>query len=97
MPWLAVEKAYEFDGPEERASLLDLFDGRRQLILYRPSSSPECAAGLSTPVSAAPWWPIKWPTPPISTRATPRSRVRLAGATGRHRPHEGANGVAADP
>src|SRR5260370_22556667 len=34
MPWLAVEKEYEFDGPKGRASLLDLFDGRRQLIVY---------------------------------------------------------------
>ncbi|MGH7543807.1 MAG: DUF899 family protein, partial [Gemmatimonadota bacterium] len=25
MPWLAVEKEYEFDGPEGKASLLDLF------------------------------------------------------------------------
>ena len=30
MPWLAVEKKYEFDGAEGKASLLDLFDGRRQ-------------------------------------------------------------------
>ena len=35
MPWLAVEKEYEFDGPNGKASLLDLFEGRRQLILYR--------------------------------------------------------------
>ena len=34
MPWLAVEKKYEFDGPEGKVSLLDLFAGRRQLILY---------------------------------------------------------------
>jgi predicted dithiol-disulfide oxidoreductase (DUF899 family) len=31
MPWLAVEKKYEFDGPSGKASLLDLFEGRRQL------------------------------------------------------------------
>src|SRR6266699_2656179 len=35
MPWVTVEKEYEFDGPEGKASLLDLFDGRRQLIVYR--------------------------------------------------------------
>jgi predicted dithiol-disulfide oxidoreductase (DUF899 family) len=40
MPWLAVDKAYEFDGPEGRASLLDLFDGRRQLIVYRAFFEP---------------------------------------------------------
>src|SRR6266536_2995849 len=40
MPWLAVEKEYEFDGPEGKASLLDLFDGRRQLIVYRAFFEP---------------------------------------------------------
>ena len=35
MPRMAVEKEYAFVGPSGRASLLDLFDGRRQLIVYR--------------------------------------------------------------
>src|SRR5437763_6097831 len=40
MPWLALEKEYEFDGPKGKASLLDLFDGRRQLIVYRAFFEP---------------------------------------------------------
>ena len=40
MPWQAVEKAYEFDGPGGSASLLDLFEGRRQLIVYRAFFEP---------------------------------------------------------
>jgi predicted dithiol-disulfide oxidoreductase (DUF899 family) len=40
MPWLAVAKAYEFEGPEGKASLLDLFEGRRQLIVYRAFFEP---------------------------------------------------------
>src|SRR5262245_11498763 len=40
MPWLAVEKAYQFDGPKGKASLLDLFAGRRQLIVYRAFFEP---------------------------------------------------------
>ena len=40
MPWLAVEKEYVFDGPDGRASLLDLFEGRRQLIVYRAFFEP---------------------------------------------------------
>src|ERR1700745_356934 len=40
MPWMAVEKAYAFEGPEGRASLLDLFEGRRQLIVYRAFFEP---------------------------------------------------------
>lgn len=35
MPWLAVEKQYAFEGPDGAASLLDLFAGRRQLVVYR--------------------------------------------------------------
>src|SRR5205823_718544 len=40
MPWMAVEKKYEFDGPKGKASLLDLFEGRRQLIVYRAFFEP---------------------------------------------------------
>jgi predicted dithiol-disulfide oxidoreductase (DUF899 family) len=40
MPWLAVEKRYEFDGPKGKANLLDLFEGRRQLIVYRAFFEP---------------------------------------------------------
>ena len=40
MPWVAVEKAYVFDGPDGKASLLDLFEGRRQLIVYRAFFEP---------------------------------------------------------
>jgi predicted dithiol-disulfide oxidoreductase (DUF899 family) len=35
MPWMAVEKEYAFEGPDGPASLLDLFERRRQLIVYR--------------------------------------------------------------
>jgi predicted dithiol-disulfide oxidoreductase (DUF899 family) len=41
MPWLRVEKSYEFDGPNGKASLLDLFAGRRQLIVYRAFFDPD--------------------------------------------------------
>src|ERR687891_2135167 len=35
MPRMAVDKEYRFGGPDGPASLLDLFEGRRQLIVYR--------------------------------------------------------------
>jgi predicted dithiol-disulfide oxidoreductase (DUF899 family) len=41
MPRMAVEKDYLFDGPNGPASLLDLFDGRRQLIVYRFFYQPD--------------------------------------------------------
>ena len=40
MPWLAVDKPYEFEGPGGKASLLDLFEGRRQLVVYRAFFEP---------------------------------------------------------
>ena len=35
MPRMAVEREYRFEGPDGAATLLDLFEGRRQLIVYR--------------------------------------------------------------
>jgi predicted dithiol-disulfide oxidoreductase (DUF899 family) len=40
MPWMAIEKAYEFDGPKGKVSLLEVFEGRRQLIVYRAFFEP---------------------------------------------------------
>src|SRR5246127_4059553 len=40
MPWVAVEKKYAFDGPEGKESLVDLFEGPRQLIVYRAFFEP---------------------------------------------------------
>jgi predicted dithiol-disulfide oxidoreductase (DUF899 family) len=43
MPWMPVEKAHQFEGPKGKASLLDLFEGRRQLIVYRAFFEPGVA------------------------------------------------------
>ena len=40
MPRMAVEKDYRFEGPNGPASLLDLFEGRRQLVVYRHFFEP---------------------------------------------------------
>ena len=66
MPWMAVDREYLFEGPDGKASLVDLFAGRRQLIVYRAFFEPgvhgwpghACA-------SAVPWWPTRSPTWPI--------------------------------
>ena len=56
MPRMAVEKDYAFDGPDGPVSLLDLFEGRRQLIVYRFFFGPGRDAGLAraVPAPAAP-------------------------------------------
>ena len=41
MPWQAVEKEYRFEGPDGSLSLLDVFEGRRQLIVYRFFYGPD--------------------------------------------------------
>jgi predicted dithiol-disulfide oxidoreductase (DUF899 family) len=41
MPWQAVEKEYRFEGPTGELSFADLFDGRRQLIVYRAFYGPD--------------------------------------------------------
>jgi predicted dithiol-disulfide oxidoreductase (DUF899 family) len=43
MPWMAVEKRYEFEGPQGKVSFLDLFESRRQLIVYRAFFEPGVA------------------------------------------------------
>lgn len=35
LPMVPVEKDYVFEGPDGEAGLVDLFDGRRQLVVYR--------------------------------------------------------------
>ena len=40
MPWLAVDKEYQFEGPRGPVSLPGLFEGRRQLIVYRAFFEP---------------------------------------------------------
>jgi predicted dithiol-disulfide oxidoreductase (DUF899 family) len=40
MPWMAVDKTYAFATPDGVKSLLELFEGRRQLIIYRAFFEP---------------------------------------------------------
>jgi predicted dithiol-disulfide oxidoreductase (DUF899 family) len=40
MPWMAVETAYAFEGLRARPACSTLFDGRRQLIVYRAFFEP---------------------------------------------------------
>ena len=41
LPMVRIEKDYVFEGPEGQASLLDLFEGGRQLIIYHFMFAPE--------------------------------------------------------
>jgi predicted dithiol-disulfide oxidoreductase (DUF899 family) len=52
LPMVEVTKPYEFEGPDGKVSLLDLFEDRRQLIIYHfmfhpewEDGCPSCTAG----------------------------------------------------
>lgn len=45
LPMVRIEKDYVFDGPEGKKSLLDLFAGRRQLIVYHFMFDPKWDQG----------------------------------------------------
>ncbi|MEY2589718.1 MAG: hypothetical protein QOJ67_1702 [Acidimicrobiaceae bacterium] len=51
LPMVKIDKSYEFEGPAGKASLLDLFDGRRQLVIQHfmwlwdeDTGCPSCTA-----------------------------------------------------
>jgi predicted dithiol-disulfide oxidoreductase (DUF899 family) len=45
LPMVRIDKDYVFDGPDGEASLLDTFEGRRQLLLYHFMFGPNQDAG----------------------------------------------------
>jgi predicted dithiol-disulfide oxidoreductase (DUF899 family) len=45
LPMVKMEKEYLFEGPNGKARLLDLFDGRRQLIIYHFMFDPSWTDG----------------------------------------------------
>lgn len=45
LPMVKIEKEYVFEGPNGKARLLDLFDGRRQLLLYHFMFDPSWEEG----------------------------------------------------
>jgi predicted dithiol-disulfide oxidoreductase (DUF899 family) len=45
LPWVRVEKDYRFDTDEGKASLVDLFRGRSQLLVYHFMFGPDWKAG----------------------------------------------------
>jgi DNA-binding transcriptional ArsR family regulator len=87
------DPALRFDGPQGRVSLPELFAGRRQLIVYRAFFEPDvhgwpehACIGCSLVIDHMA------PVAHLNARDTTLVAV-LAGAAGRHRPAEGADGL----
>jgi len=47
LPMVRLEKPYSFDGPDGKRTLADLFEGRKQLIVYHFMFDPEWEKGCS--------------------------------------------------
>ncbi len=45
LPMVEIDKEYVFDGPNGTVGLVDLFEGRRQLIIYHFMFDPEWDEG----------------------------------------------------
>lgn len=41
LPWVKVDTEYEFDSPEGKKTLAELFDGRSQLMVYHFMLGPD--------------------------------------------------------
>ncbi len=48
LPFVKIEKEYVFEGPEGRRNLRDLFEGRRQLIIYHFMFDPDWNEGCKS-------------------------------------------------
>ena len=95
LPMVRIEKGYVFGGPNGKTSLLELFEGRLQLIIYhfmwlwnagkpRDEGCPSCS-GLDRPHLQR--------APDASSRSRHYPRPRLAGATVQDRAFQEAHGL----
>jgi hypothetical protein len=80
-PWMVFERAYELEGREAKLRLLDLFEGRRRLIVYRAflwpgvSGRPVHACRRCSPA------PIRSPRrPTLATLLTTARRINFSGS-----------------
>jgi predicted dithiol-disulfide oxidoreductase (DUF899 family) len=48
LPWVEIEKDYQFDSTVGKVSLGDLFDGRHQLVVYHFMFAPEWSQGCKS-------------------------------------------------
>jgi predicted dithiol-disulfide oxidoreductase (DUF899 family) len=53
LPWVRVDKAFRFDTDNGEASLIDLFEGRSQLLIYHFMFGPDYVAGCPSCSSIA--------------------------------------------
>jgi predicted dithiol-disulfide oxidoreductase (DUF899 family) len=74
LPWEAVTKEYVFEGPTGKVTLADLFDGRRQLVVYHFMFDPTWDAGCPS----CSFWADNFDGAPIHLRARDVSFVAIS-------------------
>ena len=90
LPMVEIEKPYLFEGPKGEATLLDLFEGRRQLILIHFMSIPSGRTGARAARPA----PTRWPRACSRTCRPARRRcLRRPRAAGQDRALQGQAGL----
>jgi predicted dithiol-disulfide oxidoreductase (DUF899 family) len=53
LPMVLIEKPYQFEGPDGAATLLDLFEGRKQLVMHHFMFAPDWDVACTSCSSAA--------------------------------------------
>jgi len=76
LPWEAVTKEYMFEGPAGQRSLVDLFDGCSQLIVYHFMFTPEWDEGCPH----CSFWADNFDGAPVHLRARDTSFVAISRA-----------------
>jgi predicted dithiol-disulfide oxidoreductase (DUF899 family) len=75
LPMVRIDKDYAFEGPDGAAGLLDLFEGRLQLIVYASPPSRARRTGRSLPSSSG-WAGSSPGTRPTGVSSTTTSMSR---------------------
>ena len=91
LPMVEIEKDYVFDGPNGAVRLIDMFEGRRQLIIYHFMFDPEWEDGCPSCTSGTDEIVAGLHRPPPHPRHQLRDGV--AGSAGQARALEGAAGL----
>ena len=75
LPMVEVDEEYVFEGGDGKATLFDLFEGRRQLVVYHFMFAPEWDAGCRSCSGFLDQWAI-WPISRPVTRRSPSCPAR---------------------
>ena len=92
LPMVEIEKPYVFEGPDGEATLLDLFEGRRQLIVIHFMFDPELGGRLPE-LHGRRRRDVAGPARRTCTPATRRCAYVVARAAGQDRALQGQAGL----